>query len=87
MSGCWLTLKEVSLLLGTLARCVPLSGAAPNNSRAAACTSTQAPVLTEQACKVLHRVWERSICRWPVSSAAAASTQRLLMMHVSVVLR
>ena len=27
MSGCWLTLKEVSLLLGTLARCVPLSGA------------------------------------------------------------
>ncbi|KAK9842206.1 hypothetical protein WJX81_000582 [Elliptochloris bilobata] len=28
ISGCWLTLKEVSLLLGTLARCVPLSGEA-----------------------------------------------------------
>ena len=55
MSGCWLTLKEVSLLLGTLARCVPLSGMLNKTPPAAACTSTQAIFFAEHAV-ALHLV-------------------------------
>ncbi len=35
-TGCWLTLKEVALLLGTLARTVPLSSSTLASQLAAA---------------------------------------------------
>ena len=33
LTGCWLTMKEVSLLLGTIASCVPLPGLSPLTSK------------------------------------------------------
>ena len=29
LTGCWLTMKEISLLLGTIASCAPLPGSPP----------------------------------------------------------
>lgn len=33
LTGCWLTMKEVSLLLSTIATCAPLPGLSPLTSK------------------------------------------------------